>query len=179
MGTFNYVVQQIQQWSMYIHKNTLNFDYYKFTFFCNRALTTWHMFSNRLFLEGLNMKRAIFLLICAIEKQGFLIPSLFTGQHTAPNVPSPSIPLCLTWSSSQWPFQYTWLWHCCSGVHPNICVEDSCQDVAMWLSARNLVTAITPHAGPVQFMNKTKALKILITGMRIVACHITCEQKQN
>lgn len=119
MGTFNYVVQQIQQWSMYIHKNTLNFDYYKFTFFCNRALTTWHMFSNRLFLEGLNMKRAMFLLICAIEKQGFLIPSLLTGQHTAPNVPSPSIPLCLTWSSSQWPFQYTWLWHLlrCSSQH--------------------------------------------------------------
>lgn len=65
------------------------------------------MFPNRLFLEGLNIKRAIFLLIFTIEKQGLPIPSLLTGQHTAPNVPSPSIPLYLTWSSSQRPFQYT------------------------------------------------------------------------
>lgn len=74
---------------------------------CNRALSTWYMFPNRLFLEGLNIKRAMVLLIYTIEKQGLLSPSLLTGQHTAPNVLSPFIPLYLTWSSSQWPFQYT------------------------------------------------------------------------
>lgn len=117
----------------------------------NQALST--MFPKGLFLEGLNVKRAIFLLICTIGNQGLLISSLIF-QHTdssTDNILSLSLWVQHGLFTND-PYNTLALWPCCSGVHPNICVEDSCQDWAIWLLARSLVTVIPLSTGPVQFM---------------------------
>lgn len=78
----------------YLIINSFNF-YYKYIFaqtlakkrttcspVFNRALSILSMFPKGLFRRGLNIQRAIFLLVCTIGKQGLLIPLILIAQYS-------------------------------------------------------------------------------------------------
>lgn len=134
-----------------------------------------------LFLEGWNMERNVSMLIFHHRKARpadslFFMKLLIQQRCNVDNALSPFLwaqsLLWMTLTTHQhsdptatWMSQHLW-----GGQLPR------CGKVA---ASQEFGHRHPPHAGSVQFMNKAKALKILITAVRTGACHIISDQTQN